>query len=83
MPVMEIMEFQVDLCITVVATYAKKLGLHFGKELPTEREFGNFVYHYTLSVKKDSSNYVSSEFENSLRIDPARYVANIPSNNIA
>ena len=80
---METTEFQVDSCITVVATYAKKLGLHFGEELPTEREFGNLVYRYNLSVKKDSSNYVPSGFENSLRIDPARYVANIPSNNIA
>ena len=50
---METMEFQVDSCVLVIATYKKKLGLHFGKELPTEREFGNFVDHYACrcSVK--------------------------------
>ena len=32
-----------ELCILVVTTYTKKLGLHFGKELPTVREFGNFI----------------------------------------
>ena len=42
---MEAVEFQVDSCVLVVATYEKKLGLHFGKELLTEKEFGNFVDH--------------------------------------
>ena len=41
----------------MVATYAKKLGLHFGEELPTERKLGNFVNHYAVSVKKDSSDF--------------------------
>ena len=27
-------------------TYEKKLGLHFGKELLTERELANFEDHY-------------------------------------
>ena len=60
---MEAPEFQVDSCVLVVATYAKKLGLHFGKELPTEREFGNFVDRYAVVVKKDSNDYVSSGFK--------------------
>ena len=59
---METMEFQVDSCVLVIATYAKKLGLHFGEELPTEREFGNFVDHYAVAMKKDSSDYVPSGF---------------------
>ena len=36
--------------------------LHFGEELPTEREFGKFVDHYAVAVKKDSSGYVPSGF---------------------
>ena len=55
---METMEFQVDSCVLVVATFEKKLGLHFGEELPTEREFGNFVDHYAVAVKNDSSHDV-------------------------
>ena len=74
---METTEFQVDLCVLVVATYAKKLGLHFGKELSTEREFSIFADHYAVAVKKDYSDYVHSGFENSFRSDPARYIANI------
>ena len=72
---METTEFQVDSCVFVVATYTKKFVLHFGKELPTEREFGNFVDHYAVAVKKDSSDYVPSGFENSFRSYSARYVA--------
>ena len=72
---METTKFQVDSCVLVVATYAKKLGLHFGKELLTEREFGNFVDCYTVAVMKDSTDYVPSGFENSFRSDPACYVA--------
>ena len=72
---METIEFQVDSCVLVVATYEKKLGLHFGEELPTESEFGNFVDHYTVAVKKDSSDDVTSRFENLFRSDPACYVA--------
>ena len=71
---MEAMEFQVDSCVLVIATYEKKLGLHFGRELPTEREFGNFVDHYTVAVKNDSSDDVPS-FQISLRSDPTCYVA--------
>ena len=71
---METTEFQVDSCVLVVATYAKKLGLHFVKELPAEREFGNFVDSYAVAMKKDSSHYVPSGFENSFRSDPACYV---------
>ena len=62
------------MCITGCYIY-KKLGLHFGEELPTEREFGNFVDCYAVAVKKDSSVYVPLGFENSFRSDLARYVA--------
>ena len=55
---METTEFQVDSCVLVIATYDKKLGLHFGKELPTEREFGNFVDHYAVAMKNGSSDDV-------------------------
>ena len=72
---METTEFQVDLCVLVIATYEKKLGLHFGKELPTEREFGNFVDHYAVAVKNDFSDDASSRFKNSFRSDPTCYVA--------
>ena len=61
------------MCIVVVK-YAKKFGLHFDKGLPTEEEFGNFVDHYAVAVKKDSSGYVTSGFKNSFRSDPAHYV---------
>ena len=70
---MKTMEFQVDLCVLVIATYKKKLGLHFGKGLPTEREFGNFVDHYAVAVKNASSDDVPSRFENLFRSDPACY----------
>ena len=39
---METTEFQVDLCVLVVATYEKKLGLDFGKELPIVHQGINF-----------------------------------------
>ena len=32
---MKTTEYQVDSCVLVIATYEKKLGLHFGKELAT------------------------------------------------
>ena len=72
---METMEFQVDLCVLVIATNVQRFVLHFGKELPTEREFGNFVNHYAVAMKKDSSGYVPSGFENSFGSDPAHFVA--------
>ena len=72
---METTEFQVDSCLLVIATYEKKLGLHFDEELPTEREFGNFVDHYVVAVKSNSSDDVPSTFENSFRSDPACYIA--------
>ena len=84
---METTEFRVDSCVLVVATYAQRFVLHFGKELPIEREFSNFVDCYTVAVKKDFSNYVPSGFENSFRSDHARFVAkmlqNISNINIA
>ena len=46
----------------------------FCEELSTEREFGNFVDHYAVIVKNDSSDDVPSRFENPLRSDPACYV---------
>ena len=72
---METTEFQVDWCVLVVATYAQRFVLHFGEELPTEREFGNFVNRYAVAMKKDSSGYVPSGFENSFRNDHACFVA--------
>ena len=51
-----------DSCVLVLATYEKKLGLHFGKELPTKRELGYFVDHYSVAVKNDSSYDVPSRF---------------------
>ena len=66
---METKEFQVDLCVLVVATYEKNLGLHYGKELPTEREFGNSVDHYGVAMKNDFSDDVPLRFENSFKSD--------------
>ena len=48
--------------------------VHFGEELPTEREFVNFVDHYAVAMKKDSSYYVPSGFEYSFRSDHAHFV---------
>ena len=72
---METTKFQVNLSVLVIATYEKKLGLHFGEELPSERELGNFVDHYAVAVKNDSSDDVPSRFENSFKSDPACYIA--------
>ena len=72
---MKTTEFQVDSCVLVITTFEKKLGLHFGEELPIEREFSNFVDHYTVAMKNDSSDDVPSRFKNSFRSDPACYVA--------
>ena len=72
---MDTTEFQVDSCVLVIATYEKKLGLHFGKQLPAEREFGNFVDHYAVDVKNDSSDNGPSRFENSFRSDSTCYIA--------
>ena len=58
----------------MVATYKKQLVLHFGKELPVEREFGNFIDHYAVAVKNESSDDVPSRFENAFRSDPACYI---------
>ena len=49
--------------------------MHCGKELPTERAFGSFVDRYAVAMKKDSSDYVPSSFENSFRSDHASFVA--------
>ena len=57
--------------------------MHFGEELLTEREFGNFIDRYAIAVKKDSSGYVPSGFENSFRSDYTCFVENIASINIA
>ena len=72
---METMEFQVDSCALVVATDAQRDVLHFGEELPTEREFSNFVDRYAVAMKTDSSGYVPSGFKNSFRSDHAHFVA--------
>ena len=57
---MDTTEFQVDSCVLVIVTYEKKLELHFGKELSTEREFSNFVDHYAVAMKNDFSDDVPS-----------------------
>ena len=77
MPGIETTEFQMDSCVLVVTTYTKKLGngWHFAKELSTEREFSNFVDCYTVAMKKVSSDFVSSGFENLFGSDHARFVA--------
>ena len=75
---METTEFQVDSCVLVVSTDAQRFVLHFGKELPTEKEFGNFIDRYAVAVKKDSSGYVPSGFENSFRSDHASFIAKYP-----
>ena len=73
---METTKFQVDSCVLVIATGAYRFVLHFGKESPTEREFGNFVDCYVVAaVKKDFSGYVPSGFENSFRSEHACFVA--------
>ena len=47
--------------------------------IPIEREFGNFVDYYldcyAVAMKKDSSGYVPSGFENLFRSDHVRFVA--------
>ena len=72
---METTEFQMDSCALVVATDAQRFVLHFGEELPTEREFSNFVDRYAVAMKIDSSGYVPSGFENLFRSNHARFVA--------
>lgn len=47
---METMEFRMDSCVLVVTMYTKKFA--FGKELTTEREFGNVLDHYAVDMKK-------------------------------
>ena len=37
--------------------------LHFGKELPTERDFGNFIDRYAVAVKKDFSGYFPQDLK--------------------
>ena len=58
----------------VDTTYTKKFGLHFAKELPTVREFGNFVDCYAVAVKKDSSDNDPSGFKSLFESDPAHFV---------
>ena len=54
----------------------RSFGLHFGKELSTEREFGNLADHYAVAVKEDSSDYASSRFKNSSGSDdPVCFIA--------
>ena len=72
---METTEFQVDSSVLVVATDAQRFVLHFGEQLPTEREFSNFVDRYAIAVKEDSSDDVPSGFKNLFRSDPACFIA--------
>ena len=55
---METTEFQMDSCVLMVTICTKKFRWHFGKELPTKNEFGNFVDDCAMALKKVSSNYV-------------------------
>ena len=71
-----------DPCVLVVTIYTKKFGLHFGKELPIEREFGNFVDCYDVVVKEDSSDNAPSGFENLFGSDPACFIVKYSSINI-
>ena len=54
-------------CVLVVTTDAQRFILHFGEELPAEREFGNFIERYAVAVKKYFSGYFPSGFKNSFR----------------
>ena len=67
------------MCVSAVTTYTKKFGLNFAKELPTKREFSNFVDHYAVAMKKDSSDYAPSGFQNSFGNDPACFVVKYSS----
>ena len=40
----------------------------------TEREFSNFVDHYSVTMRKDSSDFVPSGFENLFGSDPAHFI---------
>ena len=50
-------------CVLVVATDAYMFVLHFGEELPTERDFGNFIDRYAVAVKKDFSGYFPQDLK--------------------
>ena len=43
-----------------ISGYCIAIQRSLDKELPTEREFGNFVDHYAVAVKKDSTDNVPS-----------------------
>ena len=58
-----------DLCVLWLLHIQRSFGQHFGKELPTEREFGNFIDYYAVAVKKDSSDYAPLRFKNSFESD--------------
>ena len=55
-------------CIEVCTTFWQRISYLL-------KEFGNFVDHPAIAVKKDSSGYVPSGFENLFRSDRADFVA--------
>ena len=68
---MQTTEFQMDSCVWVVTIYIKMFEWHFGEVLPAVREFSNFVDHYTVAMKKYSSDNVPWGFEYSFGSDHA------------
>ena len=64
-----------DSCVLVVTTCTKIFEWHFGKVLPTVREFCSFVDVYAAAVKKDSSDCVPLGHENSFGSAPAHIIA--------
>ena len=57
MSIIRTMEFRMDSCIRGYHVY-KVWTAVFGEELYTEREFGNVVDRYTVTVMKDSGEMV-------------------------
>ena len=58
MPVIRTMEFRMDSCIRGYHIYKKVWTAVFGEKLYTEREFGNVVDRYAVTVMKDSGETV-------------------------
>ena len=69
-----------DELVCIVIT---KFGLYCGEVLPNVEVLNTLVGHYTVAVKKDSSDYVPLEFESSFGSDPAHFIVKYSSINIA
>ena len=68
-----------DSCVLVVTTVYISRKLHFGKELPTEREFTSYVHRYDVAVYKVSGNNVPLGFESLFGSDPAHFIVKYSS----